>query len=217
MQDQHINYNVRERAHIGDYSCNIFSSHNARKSFYCSLACLAVFFLSFVLVPYFLLEASASQNAAATVSWGAVSLTLDPDYGNGDIADEGHGDIEFGEVVPTENSGNNYGTLKVVKKTIGITSSGKYYSVYLSTENDNNNLNLQLSSSQDSTINIPAISSSFTEPASFTDSAWGYAVPSIDGTGVEDAPTTFIATPEELLGVPISSVTIDEKTLAGLL
>ncbi len=197
MQEQHINFNVRARAHIGDYSCNIFSSHNARKSFYCSLACLAVFFLSFLFVPYAALHASASQYADATVNWGAVSLTLDPDYGNGNIDDEGHGDIRFGELVPTENnlatSGSSYGTLKVLKKTIGITSSGKYYSVYLSTSSSDNNLLLELSGGgTNSSIYIPALSSTFATPAGFADSGWGFAVPGVENTDVPDAPSTFV-------------------------
>ena len=171
MQDKKKSLIVRKGA-LGEFIdyciTSSDSSHRAvRKSFYCSLSCLAIFLLSLVFVPYAALHASASQYADATVRWGSVSLTLDPDYaatqaGTSEIGDEGHGDIDFGDIVPTENnladSGSSYGTLKVVKRTIGITSSGKYYTVYLSTSSANNNLNLELTDGSYNTgINIPAV------------------------------------------------------------
>ena len=178
----------------------------SRCSFYVLLSTFCVLLLSFIFVPYLAAKVSATNLADANVRWGVVSLTLDPDYDAAHpensqtaVQTEGHGDIRFGDLVPTENniaaSGNSYGTLKVLKKTIGITSSGKYYSVYLSTSSNDNNLSLELTGgSRDSAIYIPAIEASFASPAGFADSGWGFAVPGVDtdSDAIPDAPSTFV-------------------------
>ncbi|MBQ8996506.1 hypothetical protein IJ095_00545, partial [Candidatus Saccharibacteria bacterium] len=226
MQDKKKSLIVRKGA-LGEFIdyciTSSDSSHRAvRKSFYCSLSCLAIFLLSLVFVPYAALHASASQYADATVRWGSVSLTLDPDYaatqaGTSEIGDEGHGDIDFGDIVPTENNladfGSSYGTLKVVKRTIGITSSGKYYTVYLSTSSANNNLNLELTDGSYNTgINIPAVTADFSTPVTFTDSSWGYAVPGVQNTGITGAPSTFVV--PSLLDTQIGSQTSIDGAVA---
>ena len=61
-----------------------------------SCASLAVFLFGFVLIPTLRAEASATSLTFANINWAPVSLTLDPDYGNGSISDAGHGDINFG-------------------------------------------------------------------------------------------------------------------------
>ena len=198
MQNQKTKFKVRSGETFGSFLMRVLPY--TRKSFYCSISVFAVFLLALVFVPYAALEAAASNYTSANVKWGAVSLTLDPDYDvanpsdHSAIDDAGHGDVLFGELVPTANnlaeSGDSYGTLKVLKKTIGIISSGKYYSVYLSTSSNNNNLNLELDGGgQNTGINIPAVSSTFSTPAGLAGTSWGYAVPGVQNTGVPDAPT----------------------------
>lgn len=145
-----------------------------------SVGALAVFLLGFFIVPVLIAEASATENALAGVSWGAVSLTLDPDVADSDKSSSTHGDVNFGELIPSTKAGGNYGTLKVLKKTIGVTTSGKYYSVFISTNSTNNNLNY---AGSESAANIPAIASDGTnagtwaEPAQLMGNGWGFAVP----------------------------------------
>ena len=175
-----------------------------------SLIGLAVFVLGFLILPYILLEANAANDITTYVDWGAITLTLDPDVDDTttEVGETGHGDVIFGELTPTENSGSNYGTLKVVRKKIGITSSkGKYYTVYLSMAEDaDQNLDLQLANgSSDTGVNIPATNGSFATPAKFAGSGWGFAIPGVENTGVEDAPSTFVI--PSLLNTQISSTT----------
>ena len=196
MQDQQKSLTVRERSY-GDYiGYRALSRQAVRKSFYCSLAGLAVFLLSFLFVPYLSAEANAAVDVNFDVDWTAISLTFDPDVAatqaGGSISDSDHGNIEFGTIVPTgKESGTasaatgNVGTLKILRKTLGIESTGKYYTVYLSTVTDNNSLNL----SGDSTTGIEPVSSSFSSPAVFSKSSWGFAVPGVESTGLPDAPT----------------------------
>ena len=129
-----------------------------------SCLALAVFALTFLFLPYFIAKANASNLVGATVPWEAVTLTLDPDYGNGNVGDTGHGNVEFGAINPTENSGSNKGTMRVVKKTIGISSTGQYYSVYLNMAGSSTSLNLP----SDSNVNIPAIA----DPTDATKGTW---------------------------------------------
>ena len=128
-----------------------------------SVGALAVFVLGFVLAPTLASEAHAAENVSASVSWDPISLSLDP-----------HGDIDFGEVIPSsrDTTVGNYGTQKVVKKAIDVTTNGDYYAVYLSTiDNDNS-----LSTSYDAVQAIPAISTSST----FSSTSWGFAVPTTE-------------------------------------
>ena len=148
-----------------------------------SLAAAALFVLGFILVPAIVAEASAASDISAGVRWGSVFLILDPDKaatdaGTSAVGDEGHGDIDFDELIPSQASGANYGTLKVTKKTVSVTSSGKYYTVYLSTNSSNNNLNLNIGeNSTDTSVRIPALTSTFATPAVFSSTGWGFAVP----------------------------------------
>ena len=170
---------------------NIKSRNTYRRMLGSSIASLAVFLFAFTLIPTLISEASAdSEDVSAGVRWGAVSLALDPDVaatasGDSSVGDEGHGDIDFGELVPSSKTSTNFGTFKVLKKTIGITSTGSYYSVYLSTNGTTNSLNY---SSSETSANIPAIASdgtndgSFDAPAQMLGNGWGFAAP---GTPVE--------------------------------
>ena len=164
-----------------------------------SCLALAVFALTFLFLPYFIAKANASNLVGATVPWEAVTLTLDPDYGNGNVGDTGHGNVEFGAINPTENSGSNKGTMRVVKKTIGISSTGQYYSVYLNMAGSSTSLNLP----SDSNVNIPAIADptdatkgTWDNPMAFEQAGWGFAVPTGTGTPTSYAtnfnePTTY--------------------------
>lgn len=185
-----------------------------------SILALALFVLSFILIPALIAEASAASDISAGVRWGSVFLTLDPDKaatdaGTSTIGDEGHGDIDFGELVPSQASGSNYGTLKVTKKTVNITSNGQYYTVYLSTSDDsaNNNLNLNVGeSSVDTSVRIPALASTFASPAVFSSTGWGFALPcdTTVQTGVTCMSSANWVTPT-LLDTQMTSTT----TLAG--
>ena len=161
----------------------------ARTSFLASLAGLVVFALTFILAPYVAVEANAAINTAdATVTWTAASLTFDPDYAatqayiaehssatiEDAIAVAGHGDVSFGDVSPTANSGDNKGTMVVVKKQLRTITSGTYYTLFLSVGGDTTN---NLVSDTDSAKIIPAINGGWGNPVAFTDAAWGYAVP----------------------------------------
>ena len=181
MQDQQKSLTVRKGVdayHLGDYIGHYCTPSTAsiRKSFYCSLAGLALLLLSFVIAPYLVLETHA-EIASVGATWNTVSLELDPDVAattaGGSISDSGHGDVLFGDIHPTSVSGGNLGTEVVIKKTIGVTTPGKFYVVYLSTASDSNALSHTFASTNAS---IPAVSGS--TPAVFSDSAWGYAMTS---------------------------------------
>ena len=151
---------------------------------------LAVFLLAFTLIPNLIAEASA-KTAQAKIDWGSVFLTLDPDKAATDAAADKeaemalptHGDINFGTIMPTSRTENNSGTMVVKKKTIGITSSGTYYTVYVSTNDvSSNGLNM-VSTVDGATVSstsyqIPAVTGTWANPASLTAAAsWGIAVP----------------------------------------
>lgn len=232
MQDQNINQNVRKGAdsyHRGDYIGKRYCTaaraalwRSARKSFYCSLAGLGIFLLSFVLMPYAAAESAAHAETARTATkWGTISLTLDPDvdatteYNNtsgasgSQIGDAGHGDVEFGALNPTAKdvAAGSYGTLRVLKKTIGVSTTGKYYTVYLSMSKkdinnatNNNGLNLVTATSggattaTDSDINLPAVAGTFTNPTAFSGPGWGFAVPNAKTTGNISTAGNFLTT-----------------------
>lgn len=139
-----------------------------------SLASLAILLLIYTIVPTLISEASATQDVTVGANWIATSLTLDPDYGNGSMSDAGHGDIAFGDIIPTSTADGNIGTERVIKKTIGIESSGKYYSIYLSMANDSSALKLN---GDDSNIRIDPVTGTWDSPAAFSATSWGYAVP----------------------------------------
>ncbi|MBR2586786.1 hypothetical protein IKE71_00195, partial [Candidatus Saccharibacteria bacterium] len=129
-----------------------FKTH--RRCLYGSVLSLFLFISAFVIVPALISEVSATD-ATTDVTWKSLSLTLDPDYGNGSTSDLGHGDVDFGEIVPTgANDAGNVGTMKVAKKTIGVFSAGNYYSVFLSMAGTSNSL----TKTGDTTQNISAVS-----------------------------------------------------------
>ena len=170
----------------------------AQRALVGSLSGFLVFALAFVALPYILNDASA-LTASLKTGWTATSLELDPDYGNGSISDAGHGDVDFGTITPSAKDGANVGTMRVSKKTIGVNSSGKYYSVYLSMEGATDELRL----ASDSSIYIPAISGTWTAPASFDGAGWGYAVPKTQTSGTNtNSPftTDYATTYDSLVG-----------------
>ena len=163
-----------------------------------SLAALGIFILGFIIAPALIAEANATR-ALGEIDWESVSLTLDPDVqatrdGTSTIEDEGHGDVDFGTITPSHSSDGNQGTMKVKKKIIGVETSGKYFTIYLSTTSSSNGLNLVTTvngtPTQNTAYNIPAIASEWSDPSHFGNYAsWGYAVPG-----------TTITTDEEIDG-----------------
>ena len=116
------------------------------------------------------------------VSWNEVSLTLDPDYGNGSIDDTGHGNVNFGEIVPSTVSDGNIGTMRVIKKNIGVITNGTYYSVYLSMDGDDQELIMTGTGLKINPINAYWDGATDGDddtnaPSAFSSSAWGFAVP----------------------------------------
>lgn len=181
-----------------------------------SLGGLLVFALAFVFLPYILSDAFATQTVSVNADWAPVTLTLDPDYGNGSINDEGHGDVEFGTITPQENRGDSKGTMRVEKKTVGVTSTGKYYSVYLSMANSGTDLVNGLRLSADSGITIPAVSDgtetggTWNNPVAFSEAGWGYAVPSKDGVYTTPfSGTAYANNYNDTLGTLATSLTYD--------
>ncbi len=170
-----------------------------------SIAVFAVFLFTFAIVPNLVLEASATTNLNASVLWGGISLELDPDYvatqAGGSTSDAGHGDINFGTITPTSNNGDNKGTMRVAKKTIGINTSGKYYAVYISMANPVTGTAVNdLLLDGTNNIPIPAIgdgstTGTWTNPITFSGSAWGYAVPSSPVSNGFDSSSAYSAYP----------------------
>ena len=150
-----------------------------------SVVAMAVFALAFVLVPYVTASANATNTVATGVTWEAVSLTLDPDYGSSDISST-RGDVLFGDITPTSKNttSGSYGTQRVIKKTIGVETPGKYYSVYLSMAGDENTLKMS-----GSTLTIDPIDATWSSPSAFSSSSWGFAVPTTQ-TGDYTTPFT---------------------------
>ena len=184
MQDQQKNLTLRAGGH-GDYSCfDLLSPHTVRGTFYCSIVGLVVFLLSFVLAPYFAAETHA-ETASVGAAWNTISLELDTDVeattsATSSVGEAGHGDILFGDIHPTSVGEGNLGTQVVIKKTIGVTTPGKFYKVYLSTASSSNALSRTFSSTESI---IPAINNSSNGSSNagsaFSDSAWGYALSSV--------------------------------------
>ena len=155
-----------------------------------SLIATAVFALAFVVAPYIMSEVNAANNVSSVITWSAIDLTLDPDVaatsGAADPAAEQalstHGDVEFGGIVPTakNTTAGDYGTLKVERKTIGVTTRGKYYTVFLSMEGSNQNLNLTYNNATDTNVKIEKTSGTWASPKTLAQngtSGWGYMVP----------------------------------------
>ena len=184
---------------------NLISRTLYRRMLGTSLAGLAVFSLAFILLPTLMTEASATNLVGVGANWAAISLTLDPDYeatqGGESPSLSAHGNVDFGEITPTakasgvsNSSTGNVGTLEILKKTIRIDTTGNYYQVFLSMNDDNSNALLNTTNSY---ITVPAISSdgtntgTWSSPAYFSSQGWGYAV-----TGDTEAlalPTFFTA------------------------
>ena len=152
-----------------------------------SLIGLAVFVFGFLILPYLIVEANAANTVNLTISWGAMSIELDPDYGNGAIGDTNHGDVLFGDITPTSKSTStgNIGTMKILKKTIGVNTPGKYYTVFLSMSGSSNGLVMS-----GSNTTIAAVESTWANPAVFSKSGWGFAVP---GTSIPSSKTVATA------------------------
>ena len=177
-----------------------------------SCMALAVFALAFVFLPYIMASVNAANEVALNYKWVPVSLQLDTDVaattGGGSIDDDGHGDVNFGNLTPTEN-----GTVNVQKKTISVTSSGTYYTVYLSMLNNDYGQKLQYMnkteesdgqggttvsySYADTSMAISPVNGTWSEPAALTNDTWGYAVP---GSTNETAVTKAASGMDELSG-----------------
>ncbi|MBR2586948.1 hypothetical protein IKE71_01075 [Candidatus Saccharibacteria bacterium] len=148
-----------------------------------SLTMLGLFVLAFCLVPTLISEASAAEDISVTATRKSIYLILDPDFAATEagepISDTRHGDVDFGEIVPTklDTLTGNIGTMIVKKRTINVDTNGNYYAVYLSSGSSNNNLNLTHNSTSNSNIYIPASSGTWASPTPFTGAGWGYAVP----------------------------------------
>ncbi|MBR2586982.1 hypothetical protein IKE71_01250 [Candidatus Saccharibacteria bacterium] len=145
-----------------------------------SLASFGLFILGFCLVPTLISEASATTTSVGA-AWNAVSLRFDPDVAatssaadpEAEQALSTHGDVLFGDIVPTSTDNiGNLGTMRVIKKTLGVETTGQYYSVYLSMSGDSNRLLLN-----NTNMYIEPTSGTWDNPAAFTGSSWGYAVP----------------------------------------
>ena len=169
----------------------------ARRALIWSISATAIFMLSFLVVPYVLAEANATT-ASLDVNWGAVTLELDPDVAATEeyisqhsgasrsdaIAVTGHGNVDFGTITPTAKdtslSPANYGTLRIVKKTVGVETTGRYYTVYLSMSGSETALKVDGTS-----VSIPQVNDgaqtptygAWSAPITFSASGWGYAVP----------------------------------------
>ena len=179
-----------------------------------SVVGMAIFVLAFTVVPYLIAEANATtQLANATVDWSAATLTLNPDYGN-----TGSGDVEFGSIIPTSKVENtSYGSLRVVKKTIGVATSGKYYAVYLSTNGTTTGLNLVTSGSGDSATvdsqtNIPAVTNTIDSPTTFMtryNRGWGYNVPNAGTDGNVDGASDFNGSTALVTGETITAASTE--------
>lgn len=143
-----------------------------------SILALALFIFGFLTIPCLVAKTYAAETVSAGVTWSTISLTLDP-----------HGDIDFGEVIPSvrDTSIGNYGTQKVVKKQVEVTTEGNYYAVYLSTPTDDNTLKTSAVATQ----TIPAISTSVT--TGFASTSWGYAVPTTETSVTLSAYDSYLA------------------------
>ena len=167
-----------------------------------SVAGLGVFVLGFILLPTLSAEAHATETVTTAVNWRTISLTLNP-----------HGDIDFGEVIPSsrDTSVGNYGTQKVVKKAIDVTTEGDYYAVYLSTVGSNN----ALSTSDDTVQAIPPIGGSSLTPSTFSQTAWGFSVPYVDGKSSSLFPTPATLSTYDSFLADTTDVTANNLTKLG--
>lgn len=173
-----------------------------RKFLIGSVTLFLLFALSFTLIPTLISEASA-ESVDIGAAWQVVSLTIDPDYeatqGGESASLSTHGNVNFGEIVPTtkttgiaNSSLGNVGTLKILKKTIRIDTTGQYYQVFLSMADDDSNA---LVNDTNSYISVPAITSdgtnsaTYSSPAYFSAQGWGYAV--TGNTGAITLPSFF--------------------------
>ena len=152
------------------------SSKLCRRFLHASVLSLFLLAIIYGVVPIFVAEASATEQVDANVAWNAIYMIIDPDVEDTDtdVSDPTHGDIVFSEIVPTLNDGNgNVGTLMIKKKTIMVDTNGKYFSAYISTDNNSNALRL----SSNSSIGINATTGSWATPAAFSHTGWGISVP----------------------------------------
>lgn len=177
-----------------------------------SLTAFIVFILGFALIPTMRAEVHAAENVKTAVNWTGISLTLNPDYdpenpteSNNQIGATGHGDVLFNFVAPSSVDGDNIGTQEVIKKTIGISTPGTYYSVYLSTGSNSNALVL----TGDTNSSINAHTSTWTgtdasAPTAFSGKGWGYAVPTSTTFETPFSSVATYANYDSLLGQPLT-------------
>ena len=164
----------------------------------CLLLFLSIF--SFVVVPYLIMDANAANNVAAAATWTPVSLTL------------ATSDVAFGDITPSVDDGtNNFGTMVVTRKNVGITSNGKAVKVYLSTNDDDSN---DLVHETATGVKIPAIGDGtttgiWTNPTSFSGKGWGYAVPDKTESGSTIFSTSFDTDAEfaSYFGINVNALT----------
>ena len=181
-----------------------------------SIAATAIFILGFVLAPTLGAEAHATEDVSAAVSWRNITLSLDPGY-NPSTGTSGSGDIDFGEVIPssidTSTPGSeNYGTQKVVKKTINVTTEGNYYAVYLSVPGTNNSLSV----SGDTVREIPAITpASGDSSTTFSTTSWGFAIPYVAGKSSDAFPAPAILSAYDSFLASSSDATANNLTKSG--
>ncbi|MBQ3293912.1 hypothetical protein IJG96_02150 [Candidatus Saccharibacteria bacterium] len=184
---------------------------------------LVIFLTGFTIVPALMAEASA-ESANLAISWQTVSLVLDSDADDTStsVGDIGHGDIIFANgdaITPVENniaeSGSSYGRLTVVKKRIGVATSGTYYSIYISTATDQDALTI----GDESNFKIEPTSGSWSSPITFTEnggSGWGFAVPNTTiprSTSIATAPDfSSSVAPASILDAQISYTTTGAET-----
>ncbi len=175
-----------------------------------SIVALTVFLFGFTIIPVLIAEASAAQDVSSTITWSAIDLTLDPDVDATDGAADPdveqalptHGNVEFGDIVPTvrNSSTNDYGTLKVEKKTIGVTTHGKYYTVFLSMNDTDPNLNFTYNGETNTNIKIEPTSGTWDSPVAISannKSNWGYMVPETTITKSNGDASAFSALTQE--------------------
>lgn len=162
-----------------------------------SAGALAVFLFGFMLIPTLISEASATIDVAAKVNWTAVSLILDPDVGNPSPTSSDYGDILFNDLIPTSVGSGNIGTQQVIKKTIGVTTTGTSYSVFLSLGDESTDL---VRSGSGATASINGIAGTWEAPAAFSATSWGYATPGSTVDGASFSTTSVYSAYDSVLG-----------------
>ena len=169
-----------------------------------SVLLLFIVCLSFVFVPYLIVNANAAESVDLETTWGKITLELQ-------TGDGGDGDVEFNgglPVVPDEA-----GVVATQAKTLTVNTTGKHFRVYLSMDSSvgaNRKLCYDFDATDDAkkncthtTIGISPVTENAGSPAALTGNSWGYALN--DGeTGFSTAGTYFN---DSLSGEVITSTT----------